>query len=66
MSKQLDGSMVSAARGIEGGPESERTTSPRPVSTTRAASNMRWIYRTRIYFAWVNRCPRCLLDPFHN
>lgn len=37
--EEPDGSMVSAARGIEHGPESERSaTSPRPDSTTRAAN----------------------------
>lgn len=35
---QSDGSMVSAARGIEDGPESAAATPPRPGSTTRAAA----------------------------
>jgi len=22
-------------------------------------------YQSHVYFAWVNRCARCLRDPFH-
>jgi hypothetical protein len=24
-----------------------------------------WAYSNRVYFAWSNRCWRCLINPFH-